>query len=68
MKEAGQPRQPLKPNLMVSANGEPTSEIMAAPFLPGLLKFSYRCDGTGAVPAVAWKAARRRARAVFFWS
>jgi len=50
---------------MVSANGEPTSEIMAAPFLPGLLKFSHRCDGTGAVPAVAWKAARRLAGRFF---
>jgi hypothetical protein len=40
----------LKQNLMASANSEPTSEIVLAPFLPALLKFGDRCDGTGAVP------------------
>jgi hypothetical protein len=40
----------LKLNLMVSANSKPTSEIVPAPFLPALLTFGHRCDGTGAVP------------------
>jgi hypothetical protein len=50
--EAGRPRRPLKRNLMVAANGEPTLEIVPVPFPPALLKFCHRCDGTGAVPAV----------------
>src|ERR1700682_3598720 len=37
-------------------------------FLPALLKFGHRCDGTGAVPGRQSheKAVRRRARAAFF--
>jgi hypothetical protein len=61
----------LKQNLMVSANSEPTSEIVPAPFLPALLKFGHRCDGTGAVSGRQSheKTVRRRARAAFFcWS
>jgi hypothetical protein len=53
---------------MVSANSEPTSEIVPAPFLPALLKFGHRCGGTGAVPGRQSheKTVRRRARAAFF--
>jgi hypothetical protein len=42
--------------------------IVPAPFLPALLKFGHRCDGTGAVPGRQSheKAVRRRARAAFF--
>src|ERR1700687_2061462 len=58
----------LKQNLMVSANSEPTSEIVTDTFLPALLKFGHRCDGTGAAPGRQSheKAVRRRARAAFF--
>src|ERR1700682_3649837 len=58
----------LKQNLMVSANREPTSEIVPAPFLPALQKFGHRCDGTGAVSGRQSheKTVRRRARAAFF--
>jgi hypothetical protein len=59
----------LKQNLMVSANSEPTSEIVPAPFLPALQKFGHRCDGTGAVSGRQSheKTVRRRARAAFFF-